>query len=399
MLAEVEPLAAEPVALAAALGRVLAEDVSATGDVPPFDSSAMDGYAVMAGEAGRRLRIVGESRAGHPSPRQLGPGEAIRISTGAAIPAGAEAVVPVEQAQESGDAVVLRRGAAPGANVRRAGEDMPAGAVVLARGMLLGAAELAVAAGAGRGALSCARRPRIALPATGDELVAPGQPLGPGQIHESNGIALTALATRAGAEVIRTARVPDERAVTEAALEQALAAAEVIAISGGVSVGEHDHVKAALERLGVQRRFWRVALKPGKPAYFGVRDSCLVFGLPGNPVSAVVCFVLFVRPALRALQGADPAATRFRARLAAPVRQGPREQAIRVRLKLGPDGVVARITGAQESHRSTSLLGADALALVPRGDGELAAGAEIEVEALDLGGAPAPGAVAPPSGR
>ena len=386
VLAEVEPLGAETVALQDALGRVLAEDVVAGADVPPFAASAMDGYAVIAGAAGRRLRVNGESRAGHPATAPLRDGEAIRISTGAAVPAGADAVVPVEQADESGDAVVPRRDIAPGANVRSAGEDMRSGAAVLTRGRALGAAELAVAAGAGRAELSCARRPRVVLLATGDELVAPGQPLGPGQIHESNGLALAALAARAGAEVVRAARVPDDRAATATALEPELEAADVLAISGGVSVGEHDHVKAALERLGVQRRFWGVALKPGKPVYFGTRDGCLVFGLPGNPVSAVVCFVLFAHPALRALQGADPSASRFHARLAEPVRCGPREQALRVGLEFRADGIVARTTGAQESHRSTSLLGADALAFVPPGEGELAAGTEVLVEPLDLGG-------------
>ena len=386
VLAEVEPLGAETVALQDALGRVLAEDVIAGADVPPFAASAMDGYAVIAGAAGRRLRLNGESRAGHPATAPLRDGEAIRISTGAAVPAGADAVVPVEQADESGDVVVSRRDIAPGANVRAAGEDMRSGAAILTRGRALGAAELAVAAGAGRAELSCARRPRVVLLATGDELVAPGEPLGPGQIHESNGLALAALASRAGAEVVRAAHVPDDRAATATALESELEAADVLAISGGVSVGEHDHVKGALERLGVQRRFWRVALKPGKPVYFGTRDGCLVFGLPGNPVSAVVCFVLFARPALRALQGADPSASRFHARLAEPVRCGTREQALRVALEFGANGIVARTTGAQESHRSTSLLGADALAFVPPGEGELAAGTEVSVELLDLGG-------------
>src|SRR5205807_5386514 len=173
-------------------------------------------------------------------------------------------------------------------------------------GTVLGPGELAAAVAAGRAELSCARRPRVALLATGDELVPAGAPRGPGQIHNGTAVALTALAEREGADVVLDEIVPDDRERTEAALARALEAADVLAVSGGVSVGPHDHVKPALAALGVQERFWRIALKPGKPAWFGDRDGTLAFGLPGNPVSAVVCFLLLVRPALRALQGAEP---------------------------------------------------------------------------------------------
>jgi molybdopterin molybdotransferase len=219
----------------------------------------------------------------------------------------------------------------------------------------------------------------VAIVATGDELVAPGQPLGPGQIHESNALALHALAETAGAEVVSSTKAPDDRARTLTVLEQAIGRADLVLISGGVSVGPHDHVKPALEELGVQERFWRVALRPGKPTWFGTREQTLVIGLPGNPVSALVTFVLFARPALAALQGAPPAPRR-RVPVAHPLPRHPeRDEAIRVRLD--PDGR-AHTTGPQGSHVLSSMVGADGLAIVPRGDGELEAGSLVELEAL-----------------
>jgi molybdopterin molybdotransferase len=378
------PLDAEPVAVGEALGRVLGEDVTARTDVPPFANSAMDGYAVLAGPAGRELRIVDESRAGAPATRSVGEGEAIRISTGAPVPAGASSVVPVEQASENDGAVRLEAEARPRGNIRDAGEDLRAGARVLAAGTPLGPAELGVAVAAGRAELACARRPRVAVLATGDELAPPGAELGPGQIHNSNAVALAALAARDGAEVVGAANVPDDRATTTAALADALERADVLCVSGGVSVGPHDHVKPALDTLGVEERFWRVALKPGKPTWFGTRAARLVFGLPGNPVSAVVCFVLFVRPALRALQGAEPLPRRETAALAEDVPRSPaREEAVRVRLEAAPGSPpLARPTGPQGSHMLSSLLGADALAFVPPGEAPLPAGSEVAVERL-----------------
>jgi molybdopterin molybdotransferase len=382
------PLEDESVAVGDALGRVLAEAVEAAADVAPFANSAMDGWAVRAGPAGRELRVVDESRAGHPATRAVGDGEAIRISTGAPVPVGAESVVPVEHARETDGAVVLEREAVAGANIRQAGEDLQAGTEVLAPGTVLRAGELGAAVAAGRATLRCARRPRVAVVVTGDELVAPGAALGPGQIHNSNATMLIALAAAAGADMVTApdagTAVGDDRAATEAALAAALQTADVVLVSGGVSVGPHDHVKPALHALDVQERFWRVAVKPGKPVWFGARDRTLVFGLPGNPVSAAACFVLFARPALRALQGADPLPLPLRARLAQDVRRSPdREQAVRIRLAPGANGALeAHPTGPQGSHMLSSLVGADALALIPRGDGPMPAGELVSVDPM-----------------
>ncbi len=384
VLAAVRPLGTEPVAVGAGLDRVLAADLLAAGDVPAFANSAMDGFAVRVGAGERRLRIVGESRAGHPSTVPVGEGEAIRVSTGAAVPAGSDAVIRVEDTGEEDGEVALHVPVRSGENVRGAGEDLRAGALVLGAGTPLGPVELAVAVAAGAGELACARRPRVVVLGTGDELREPGEPLGPGEIHNSNAVGLAALAQRAGAEVLSVGRVADTPGATEAALREALEAADVVVVSGGVSVGPHDHVKPALDAVGVAERFWGVALKPGKPTWFGAReDGTLVFGLPGNPVSALVTFGLFARPALRALQGADPALDSFPAALADAVpREAHREQAVRVRLERGRGELRAVPTGPQGSHILSSLLGAGGLALIPAGEGEVAAGEEVEVLGL-----------------
>lgn len=375
-------LPAEPVAVEEAAGRVLAEDVRAAADVPRFDNSAMDGFAVRSDASSGPLRVVDESRAGAPASRALGPGEAIRISTGAALPDGADAVAPVERVEERDGVVTLAEPVAPGRNVRRAGEDLRAGAVVLTTGTRLGAAELSVAIGAGAATLPCARRPRVAILCTGDELRPPGSELAPGEIHNSNAPMLAALAAAEGAEVVATEVVRDAREATEAALTAALAQADVVVLSGGVSVGPHDHVKAALAALGVAERFWRVDLQPGKPTWFGTRGEQLVFGLPGNPVSSYVTFALFARPALRALQGAPPLPPRAQATLAVDVPRRARTQTLRVRLDAADGTLRATPTGAQGSHVTASLLGADALAFVAAGEGVATAGERVPIELL-----------------
>ncbi len=386
VLAEVWDPTVEDVPLGRALGRVLAEDVMSRGAVPPFDTSAMDGFAV-ATTAGGELRITGESRAGRPSPVDVATGTAVAISTGAAIPAGTVAVVPVERTVRFADSVRVEE-VPENANVRRAGEDVRAGRVVMSAGRELGPAAIGVLAAVGLAEARCARRPRVSLAATGDELVEPGRALAPGCIWSSNPLALAGQISRAGGDLVSSQTVPDEPGATRAALERALASAEVICVSGGVSVGAHDHVKGALEELEVAQRFWGVALQPGKPTWFGVAERpggrALVFGLPGNPVSAMVTFHLFARPALRALQGADPQPRSASAVLGAPLRRNPRrEQAVRCTLDAREDGWHAVPTGPQGSHVMTSMLGAEALAMVPSGHGELPAGERVRVELLE----------------
>lgn len=384
ILAAVHPLGTERIPVGDSLDRVLAADVKAAGDVPPFPSSAMDGYAVDAGPPGRRLTVVGESRAGKPNEHRLAEGEAIRISTGAAVPPGATAVIPQEQVQAQDGAIVLGAAVAPGDHIRPAGEVMRTGAPVLARGAKLGASELAAAIAAGVGEVLVSERPWLRVLCTGDELREPGAPLRPGEIHNSNGPMLVALAAHAGALAAPAEHLPDDRHATEAGLEAALGGADVVIVSGGVSVGPHDHVKPALAGLGVEEAFWGVSLQPGKPTWFGTRERKLVFGLPGNPVSAAVTFSLFVAPALAALQGAAPAAiSAGDAILGVDVRRnGRREQAIRVRLERRGGETVAVPNGPQDSHALTSLLGADALALIPPGEGSLEAGTRVRLAPL-----------------
>jgi molybdopterin molybdotransferase len=271
-----------------------------------------------------------------------------------------------------------------GANIREPGEDMRAGAPVLRAGAVLRAAELGAAVAAGAATVTVSRRPTVAVLSTGDELKAPGEPLGPGEIHNSNGAMLGALALHGGAHTTPPQRLPDDAQATEAGLGAALEHADVVIVTGGVSVGPHDHVKPALALLGVQERFWGVALQPGKPTWFGTRNGKLVFGLPGNPVSAAVTFSLFAHPAIQAMLGAPPhEPPAAEAALTIQVKRNPsREQAIRVRLQSRADATLATPNGPQGSHILSSLVGADALALIPRGDGELPAGTRVELAHL-----------------
>lgn len=384
VLEAVLPLPNETVAVQDSLDRVLSQDVAAAGDLPAFPSSAMDGYALAPGPAGRTLTVAGESRAGAPAVRGPGDGEAIRISTGAAVPASASAVIRQEDTELAGERIRTRAAVKPGDNVRQTGEDQRAGETVLGAGTRLGPAELGAAVGAGVANVVVRRAPRIAVLCTGDELRPPGETLGPGEIHNSNAPMLAALARRSGAVVVTADRVRDERAETERALAAAMGAADVVVVSGGVSVGPHDHVKPALAELGVSEQFWGVALQPGKPTWFGALGEKLIFGLPGNPVSAVVTFTLFVAPALAALQGeAPPEDAADTAELASAVgRNRHREQAVRVRLERKGGRLRAIPNGAQGSHLISSLLGADALALIPAGDGEVDSGTPVHLVPL-----------------
>jgi molybdopterin molybdotransferase len=385
VLAHAKPLPDGSVPLRRAAGCALAEDVVATDPLQPFDNSAMDGFAVRAADVAAapvRLSVVGESRAGHPARRELGPGEAAAISTGAMLPAGADAVVRVERASRRNGEVTIEAAAAAGQDVRRAGEDLAAGELAVGSGTLLGAAELGVLASLGRAEVRCHHRPRVAVLSSGDELSEPGEPLRPGAIYDANSFTIPALAQRAGARVISVDRVADDPAATRDAIEAALRA-DVAIVCGGVSVGDHDHVKEGFAWHGVRQVFWRLALKPGGPAWFGARDRTLAFGLPGNPVSAMVVFQLLVRPALRRLAGIRGDRARTAATLEEPCKQAPgRVSAQRCRLRLGEDGWHATPAPRQGSHVLSSMLGADALALVPAGDGELAAGERVEVELL-----------------
>jgi molybdopterin molybdotransferase len=390
VIARAAALEAEEVALGEALGRRLAEDVAADTPVQGFDNSAMDGFAVRAADTAAArpgapiaLEVAGESRAGHPAGVALAAGKAIAISTGAMLPADADAVVRVEDIERRGDRVLVEARVVAGSNVRRAGEDIAAGETVLHRGARIGPAQLGVLASVGRDRVRCHRRPRVAVLTSGDELRMPGELLAAGEVRNSNSFSVPALATLAGAEVCSVAWTPDEPEATRVAVEAGLDA-DVTLVCGGVSVGEHDHVKDVLDQLGVERVFWRVALKPGGPTWFGTRGETLVFGLPGNPVSAMVTVILLARPALVALGGGRPDRRRTFATLASDYEKSPgRVHALRCRLELTESGWRAHPAPRQGSHVLTSMLGADCLALVPARSGYLRAGEQVEIELLD----------------
>lgn len=378
-------------------GRVLAEDLLAPGDLPGFDYSSMDGYAVrvgdLEGELPRALPVRGESRTGAP-PASFTPKSAMRIFTGAELPGGADAVVMQEHVTREGDRAVFNARPRPGQNVRRRGEDLARGAVAVARGTRLRPAHLALASALDRAEISVSKQPEVAILATGDELRAPGSEPRPGTIPESNMIALRAMVQRAGGRARALPSVPDERAATERAFASALADADVVVTIGGVSVGDHDLVRPALEAVGVQLEFWRVAIKPGKPLAVGRlprpgRRDGLVLGLPGNPTSALVTFALFGVPLLRALQGdAHPLPRARRARMLHAYAHEPgRLELARASLSYG-DGAQLVVTplGNQASGAATSMASADALALIPAEVSSVPAGAEVDVLLLaDLG--------------
>jgi molybdopterin molybdotransferase len=390
VLATVAPLDAEEVQLGAALGRVLAEDVAAGEPVPAFANSAMDGFAVRAldvehacDERPVSLRVTAESRAGAPAEVTLTAGEAVAISTGAALPRGADAVVRLEDVERDDGYVLLRRGARGGQDVRQAGEDVRAGQTVLHAGTWVGAAELGVLGTLGRERVACARRARVAVLVSGDELVAPGQVRGVGAVRDANSFSIPALATLEGADVCDVARVSDDATGTQSAIAAAARASDVLLISGGVSVGPHDHVRPSLRELGAHEAFWGVALKPGRPTWFGTLDGAAVFGLPGNPVSAMAAFLLLVRPALARMSGAMRPGRRAAAALCEQLRKpAGRTHAVRCRLRLGRAGVEAQPTGAQGSHILTSMVGAHVLALLPREATVVAAGERVEIEPI-----------------
>lgn len=384
VLGHARPLEAEDVAVAEASGRILGEDVRALVDLPPFRSSAMDGFAIRCGDAPGRLPVVERIPAGRPAGRALAPGEAMGIATGGSVPDNADAVVPLEHVEDRGEEITIPHAVAQNDNIRPIGGDVRAGDTVLVAGTRLGAAQIGALAAAGLASVRCSRRPRVAVLSTGTELRHPGQPLGPGQIYESNGPMIAAALTLAGAEVERLEPVADDREAHRAALERGLAA-DVLVSSGGVSVGPHDLVRSVGAELGVEEVFWGVAVKPGKPLAFGVCGRTLVFGLPGNPVSALVAVELFVRPALLALQGAARPEPQYAfGRLAAPLRaSADRDQLVRARSRLEEGEIVLEPLSGQESHMIARAAAADVLVLVRRGNGDLATGDRAPFLRLD----------------
>jgi len=386
VLEAVERLPAQGVALADAAGLVLAETCVAPHDLPRFDNSSMDGYALRAEDAlgaaedPVTLTLAAEARAGQLQETPVVAGQVVRIMTGAPLPPGANAVIPVEDTEEDGSRVTLRASVAPGQFVRRAGEDLRRGEVAVAAGSELGAGELAVLASVGAGRLQVIRRPQVAIFVTGDELVEIGEVPGPGQIRDSNSVALTTLVAESGAEVHSCERLKDNLEATIGSFEAATQA-DLIVSSGGVSMGRYDLVRRAVEELG-GIDFWKVAMKPGKPCVLGRVRTVPFLGLPGNPVSVHVSFEQFVRPAIRKMKGARgylrPTIT---ARLTETLEHGPgRFELVRVRLSKEDGEWLASPTGAQGSHIQSSLVDTHGVAHFGADETKLPAGTDVTVE-------------------
>lgn len=393
ILEVVAPLAELELTLLAAHGCVLAEDVVSPGAVPPFDNSAMDGFAVCVADVAAAtdehpvpLPVDADLPAGGAAAQPVGAGRCARIMTGAPLPAGADAVVPMEWTDGGVSTVTVHRAPRLGANVRRAGEDVPAGATVLTQGAFLGAAQVGLLAAVGRSTVRVRPRPRVVVVSTGSELVEAGEPIGPGQIVDSNSYALTAAAREAGADSYRVGIVPDDPRALLETLEDQLIRADVVVTSGGVSVGAHDVVKEVLGRLGTVR-FERVAMQPGMPQGFGTigPNAVPIFTLPGNPVSALVSFEVFVRPALRRMLGAEPLfRPRVRATTTVPMRApAGKRQFARARLEVRDGAYVVTPVGGSGSHLLAGMAAANALAVVPEDVTEVPAGSPVAVMMLE----------------
>jgi len=388
VLEEVHPVDVEVVALEDAIGRVIRKDVRATRDVPLTDNSAMDGYAVRAEDVASAsakgpvtLPVAADVPAGAGADAALEAGTAIRIMTGAPIPSGADAVVPVEWTDAGSESVVIRRAPRVGANIRNRGEDMRAGDVVIRAGTMIRPGEIGVLASLQSGLVPVGRRPRVAVIPTGDELVGLDEPVLPGQVVNSNSYALAALARDTGADARICPPARDSLEETVAAIGGALDA-DIVLTTGGVSVGAYDWVKPALDQLGGETRFWKVAMKPGKPLVFSRVRSSLVFGLPGNPVSCVVSFLLFAAPAIRKMSGMT--ANLFGATVAATLAAEAtstreRREFLRVRVVSREGGLVAEPAVAQGSGIATSLVAANGLAIVPEGIDYVGEGETVRV--------------------
>ncbi len=394
----------ETVPLAQALGRVLARPIHTAMPLPPFDNASMDGFAVRASDTQGAtsgtpvtLKVIGESLAGRPFTGEVGPGEAVRINTGAAIPAGADAVIPVEHTDAPPAApglpypkqVALFRAVAPGTFIRPAGQDLPAGAQVIPGGVRLRPQEIGMLAMVGLPEVAVWRRPRVAILPTGDELRPPHEPLGFGEIHESNGHTLAALAQTVGAEPLLLDIVPDTaEAVRQAFLRAVEQGADLILTTGGVSLGSHDFVRLVLQEEG-HLALWRVNMRPGRPLAAGRFRGVPVVALPGNPVSAFVSFEVFLRPALHRMAGVPHwQRPTLRVRLAEDVTSDGRESYLRAVLTPSDQGWEARLTGHQGSGNLHSLVLAQALVVIPPQVTHLPAGAEVEAWPLaaEMGG-------------
>jgi molybdopterin molybdotransferase len=388
ILAEVKPVVgSETVAVRSALGRVLAADVESRIDVPSHTNSAMDGYAVIGADlpadAGTRLEVIGTSAAGRPFGGQVAPGQCVRIMTGAPMPAGADTVVMQENVTRDGDTAIIGAGQKPGQHVRQAGEDIAAGSVALRAGTLLMPAQIGILGSLGVGEVSVRRRPRVAFFSTGDELRSVGEPLGEGQIYDSNRYTIHGMLTRLGVEVFDMGIVRDERDAVEQAFAKAADAADAIVTSGGVSVGDADYVTETLERAGTVG-FWKVAIKPGRPLAFGRIGNALFFGLPGNPNSVMATFYQLVQPALQALAGMpDPSPPlTIPAVSASALRKKPgRTEFQRGVLSRGDDGrLVVHKTGQQGSGVLSSMAAANCFIVLPEDAGPVSVGDEVIVQ-------------------
>jgi gephyrin len=384
VLAHTPRLPGERVAFAAAAERVLAEDVLAGEDQPRFPAATMDGFAIIAGDGLAARRLVGEQFAGTVSGVAVAAGTAARIATGAPVPPGADAVIQFELVEEADGAITPHQAVAPGNNIRPIGADMRRGDLIVAAGTVLGPAEIGVLASLGASEVGVSRRPRVAIIATGDELVEPDETPGPGQIRDSNRFSLQVAVARARGEVVVIERVRDARAELRRVLLAALERADVLITSGGVSVGQRDHVAGLIEEMG-HLYLRRLFVKPGKPFHFATAGRRLIFGLPGNPVSSLVAFELLVRPALLTMQGV----TRWQ-RMRLPVELGHEIVAAEDRIEYQrgvvawQDGhLLAHNTGAQHSARLASLVGANALLILPPRPAPYRAGERIEAMLLD----------------
>jgi molybdopterin molybdotransferase len=388
ILAEVRPVAgSETLAVRSALGRVLAADVVSRIDVPSHTNSAMDGYALkgtdLPAEGETRLAVIGTSAAGRPFAGGVAAGQCVRIMTGAPMPAGADTVVMQENVSRDGDTAVVRAGQRAGQHVRQAGEDIAAGSVALSAGTQLLPAQIGILGSLGIGEVAVRRRPRVAFFSTGDELRSVGEPLGEGQIYDSNRYTIFGMLTRLGVEVLDMGVVRDDRDEVEQAFRKAAAGADAIVTSGGVSVGDADYVTEVLERTGTVG-FWKVAMKPGRPLAFGRIGDALFFGLPGNPNSVMATFYQLVRPALQALAGMpDPAPPlTMPAISASPLRKKPgRREFQRGVLSRSDDGrLVVRKTGHQGSGVLSSMAAANCFIVLPEDSGPVSEGDEVTVQ-------------------